>query len=98
MDIIIKILLIVFFVWLVGVFFGWFQSFSGPPRNPLLLLLAILLAFLILREFGLFRRGRLLCYLSAPTLELLTDERTGAEARRPPIPKGDEFPRPAPAA
>jgi hypothetical protein len=59
MDLLITILLVVFAVWLVGVFFGWFQtSFQGGPRNLLLLLLAIFLVIVLLREFGLFHRGR----------------------------------------
>ncbi len=90
MDLLIKLLLIVFFVWLVGIFFGWLQGFGGT-RNPLILLLAILLALLLMREFGLFsRRGRLFCLdrgvqpINATSHERLsslhTDERTEAKA------------------
>lgn len=68
MDLLVTILLVVFAVWLVGVFFGWFQTgFSGGPRNLLLLLLAIFLVIILLREFGLFRgRGRLFCDTVVP--------------------------------
>lgn len=63
MDLLIRILLIVFGVWLIGVFFGQFQaSVPGGPRSVLFLLLAILLVALLLREFGFFpRRGRMFC-------------------------------------
>ncbi len=58
--ILITLLLICFAVWLVGVFVGWFQM-AASTHNPLFLILAIILVFLILRELNVFGRGRLFC-------------------------------------